>query len=166
MTLSNGNIFRVNDPLGGESTGVWLISLKKISNAELWCFLWSTPEQSGANNWDAGDLGRHCSLWYRCNEKLAFVVIISSTSYAHNWNCSCQYRMYTRCRFMMTRRVCDAYYVIFMIPYTRIIFQNFRIQNSYQSKMHLNHRQCPLTLQLAYTSYALPVILCLISVTV
>ena len=34
----------------------------------------------------------------------------------------------------MTRQVCDAYYVNFMIPYTRIIFQNFRIQTRINQK--------------------------------
>ena len=37
-----------------------LILLTKASDAELWCFPWSTPEQNGwANNQDAGDLKRH-----------------------------------------------------------------------------------------------------------
>ena len=30
----------------------------KDSDAELWCFLWSAPEQT-VNNWDAGDLRCH-----------------------------------------------------------------------------------------------------------
>ena len=41
MTPSNGNIFRVTDPLWGESTG----PLTKASDAELWYFLWSAPKQ-------------------------------------------------------------------------------------------------------------------------
>ena len=46
MMLSNGNIFRVTDPLWGESTGHWWIPLTKASDTELWCFLWSAPEQT------------------------------------------------------------------------------------------------------------------------
>ena len=46
MTSSNGNIFRVTGPLLGESTGHRRIPLIKASDAELWCFLWSAPEQT------------------------------------------------------------------------------------------------------------------------
>ena len=46
MTSSNGNIFRVTGPLCGEYTGHRWIPLTKASDAELWCFLWSTPEQT------------------------------------------------------------------------------------------------------------------------
>ena len=44
MTSSNGNIFRVIGPLCGEITGHRWISFTKASDAELWCFLWSTPK--------------------------------------------------------------------------------------------------------------------------
>ena len=43
MTSSNGSIFRVTVPLCGEFTGHRWIPLKKASDAELWCFLWSAP---------------------------------------------------------------------------------------------------------------------------
>ena len=43
---SNGNIFRVTGPSWGESTGDRWIPLTKDSDAELWCFLWSAPEQT------------------------------------------------------------------------------------------------------------------------
>ena len=46
MTSSNGNIFRVTDPLGGEFTGHRWIPLTKASDAELWRFLWSASEQT------------------------------------------------------------------------------------------------------------------------
>ena len=46
MTSSNGNIFRVTGPLWGESTGDRWIPLTKASDAELWYFLWSAPEQT------------------------------------------------------------------------------------------------------------------------
>ena len=46
MTSSNGNIFCVTGPLWGESTGYRWIILTKVSDAELWCFLWSAPEQT------------------------------------------------------------------------------------------------------------------------
>ena len=46
MTSSNGNIFRVTGPLWGESTGHRWIPLTKADDAQLWCFLWSAPEQT------------------------------------------------------------------------------------------------------------------------
>ena len=44
MTSSNGNIFRVTGHLCGKFTGPRWISRTKASDAELWCFLWFTPE--------------------------------------------------------------------------------------------------------------------------
>ena len=59
MTSSNGNFFRVTDPLLGEFTGHRWIPLTKASDAGLdfsliwaWLNLW-------ANNCEAGDLRRH-----------------------------------------------------------------------------------------------------------
>ena len=46
MTSSNGNIFRVTDHLWGESTGHRWIHLTNVSDAELWYFLWSAPEET------------------------------------------------------------------------------------------------------------------------
>ena len=46
MTTSNGSIFRFTGPLWGESTGHRWILLTKVSDAELWWFLWSAPEQT------------------------------------------------------------------------------------------------------------------------
>ena len=45
MALSNGNIFRFTGSLWGEAAGDRLISITKASDAELWCLLWSAPEQ-------------------------------------------------------------------------------------------------------------------------
>ena len=45
MTSSNGNIFRVTDPLCGEFTGHRWIPLTKASDAGLSCFLWYAPEK-------------------------------------------------------------------------------------------------------------------------
>ena len=59
MTSSNGNIFSVTGPLCGEFIDQRWISLTKASNAELWCFPWSAPEQTWVNNCDAGDMRRH-----------------------------------------------------------------------------------------------------------
>ena len=39
-------MFRVAGPLCGEFTGHRWIPLTKASVAELWCFLWSAPEQT------------------------------------------------------------------------------------------------------------------------
>ena len=46
MTLSNRNIFNVTGPLCGEFTGHLWIPFTKASDTELWCFLWSAPEQT------------------------------------------------------------------------------------------------------------------------
>ena len=73
MTSSNGNIFRVTGPLRGESIGHWRISLTKASEAELWYYVWSTPEQrlikqSGRRRFVtlSRSLRRHCNepLYY------------------------------------------------------------------------------------------------------
>ena len=42
----NGNIFRVTGSLCGKFTGHRWIPRTKASDAELWCFLWSAPEQT------------------------------------------------------------------------------------------------------------------------
>ena len=46
MTSPNENIFRVTSPLWGEFTGHRWIPLARASDAEHWCLLWSTPEQT------------------------------------------------------------------------------------------------------------------------
>ena len=46
MMSSNGNMFRITGPLWGEFTGHRWIPLTKASFAELWCFVWSSPEQT------------------------------------------------------------------------------------------------------------------------
>ena len=46
MTSSNENIFGVSGPLWWEVTGHRQIPLTNASGAELWCFLWSAPEQT------------------------------------------------------------------------------------------------------------------------
>ena len=40
------NIFCVTGPLWGESTGHRWIPLTKANDAELWCLIWSAPEQT------------------------------------------------------------------------------------------------------------------------
>ena len=44
MTSSNGNIFRITGHLCGKFTGPRWIPRTKASDAELWCFLWSSSE--------------------------------------------------------------------------------------------------------------------------
>ena len=46
LTSSNGNIVRITGLLWGESIGHRWIPLMKASDVELWCFLWSVPEQT------------------------------------------------------------------------------------------------------------------------
>ena len=59
MTSSNGNILCVTGLLCGEFTGHRRISRTKTSDAELWCFLWSTWIIGWVNNLEAGDLRRN-----------------------------------------------------------------------------------------------------------
>ena len=53
------NIFRVTGHLCGEFTDNRWIPLTKVSDAELWCFLWSELNKRFVNNREAGDLRRH-----------------------------------------------------------------------------------------------------------
>ena len=46
MTSWNGNVFRVTGLLCGEFTGHRWIPLTNASDAELWCFRWSAPDQT------------------------------------------------------------------------------------------------------------------------
>ena len=72
MTSSNGNIFRVTGHLCGEFTGPRWIPLTKASDAELWCFLWSVPEQTvskQSRGWwpetPSSSLRRQCNVdWF------------------------------------------------------------------------------------------------------
>ena len=60
MTSPNGNIFLANGPFCGEFISHRWIPLTKASDVELWCVLWSTPEQTvGVNNRDPGGSRRH-----------------------------------------------------------------------------------------------------------
>ena len=43
--IHDRNIFRVTDPLWGKNSGQRWIPFIKASDAELWCFPWSAPEQ-------------------------------------------------------------------------------------------------------------------------
>ena len=38
-------IFNITCPLWGESTSHWWIPITKVSDTELWCFIWYAPEQ-------------------------------------------------------------------------------------------------------------------------
>ena len=57
------NIFRVTGHLCGEFTGHRWIPLTKASEAELWCFLWSAPEQAFEQILETPSR----SLWRHCN---------------------------------------------------------------------------------------------------
>ena len=60
VTSSNGNSFRVTGPLCREFIGDQWIPLTKVSDTELWCFLWPAPWIKGwVNNREAGDLRHH-----------------------------------------------------------------------------------------------------------
>ena len=59
MTPTNGNSFRVADPLCGEFTGHRWIPLTKASDAELWWFFICAWINGWVNNREAGDVRRH-----------------------------------------------------------------------------------------------------------
>ena len=68
MTSSNGNIFRVTGPLCGEFTDHRWTPLTKASSAELWCFLWSAPEQTVEYTIEILVFETPSrSLWHHCN---------------------------------------------------------------------------------------------------
>ena len=67
MTLSNGNIFRISGHLWGESTNHHWIPL--TSNTELWCFLWSAPEQTVEQTIECPWFEMPSrSSWHYCND--------------------------------------------------------------------------------------------------
>ena len=51
MTSSNENIFRVAGHLCGEFAGHLWIPRTNASDAELWCFLWSVPDERMSKQW-------------------------------------------------------------------------------------------------------------------
>ena len=63
MTSLNGNTFRVTGLLWEEFTGYRWILLTKTSDAELWCFLISTTEQTVEETIETTS----CSLWRHCS---------------------------------------------------------------------------------------------------
>ena len=58
LASSNSNIFHVTGPRCGELTSHRWIPLTKVSDTELWCFLWAWTNVC-ANNQNADDLRRH-----------------------------------------------------------------------------------------------------------
>ena len=64
MTSSNGNIFRINDPLWGESTSHWWIPLTAASERNFDVSPICTRTHALANNRDAGDLRRNTLAMY------------------------------------------------------------------------------------------------------
>ena len=69
MTSSNGNIFRVTGPLCGEFTDYRWIPLTKVSDAEVWCFLYKLClnkrlSKQSRRRWFETPLR---SLWRHCN---------------------------------------------------------------------------------------------------
>ena len=69
MMSSTGNIFRVTGHLCGEFTGPRWSPGTKVSDAELWCFLWSAPENKLLSKQPWGwwfEMPSH-PLWRHCN---------------------------------------------------------------------------------------------------
>ena len=90
-TSLNGNIFCVTGPLCWEFTGNRCIPLTKASDAELWCFLWSAPEQTAEKTietpviWDAF-APIMTSLW--CTYLYNNVPHVAHL-YISVWHCTC-----------------------------------------------------------------------------
>ena len=59
----------------GESTGHWWIPLTEASDAELWCFLWSGPEQTVEQSRRRWFDTPSWSLWRHCNEMGPFPML-------------------------------------------------------------------------------------------
>ena len=98
-TSSKGNIFRVTGPLWGESTGDWLITLTKASDVELWCFLWSAPEQTVEQTfempviWDASH-----PVWCLCDGKIHQVLHYGAVVLCnHIWGSLCPVQVSRAC---------------------------------------------------------------------
>ena len=70
MASSNGNVVRVTGPLWGESTGHRWILLTKASDADLWCFLWSAPEQTVQQTIEAPAIWDAITVMSRTSTKL------------------------------------------------------------------------------------------------
>ena len=89
MTSSNGNIFHPTGPLWAESTGHRWIPLTKTSDAEHWCFLWSTPEQTVGQTietavfWDAFALIMTSLYWNARINREMFTPVVSHEQNAY-----------------------------------------------------------------------------------
>ena len=66
MTSPNGNIFRVTDPLQGESTGHRWIPITKANDSDLWYFICSAKRLSKQSRRRGFETPSH-SLWPHCN---------------------------------------------------------------------------------------------------
>ena len=77
MTSSNGNIFFVTGPLWGESTGDRWIPFTEASDTELWCFLWSAPEQLVEHRWRRWFETPSNSLWRHCNFFVLYILKVN-----------------------------------------------------------------------------------------
>ena len=64
------NIFRVIGPLGGELTGHRWFPLTKASDADLWCFRRSVPEQIAEQTIDVIKKNRYSPLLFTCEDRI------------------------------------------------------------------------------------------------
>ena len=82
VTLWHGNAFRITGPLRMESTGHWLISIKSISKAELWCFLFPSRNRllnKQSNCWLVISEALML-MWRLCNIHITLITITQRTS--------------------------------------------------------------------------------------
>ena len=117
MPSSNGNIFRITGHLSGEFAGHRWIPREKARDAELWCFLWSTPELTVEQTWwfetPSRPLWRHCNVSnYKHSFMMTFAIKLNAIILIKypTW-------LWIRCKsFSILWRVrgkrCGNYYVI------------------------------------------------------
>ena len=143
MTSSNGNIFRDTGPLCGEFTGHQWIPHTKASDAELWCFLLSTPEWTVEYTivrlviWDAIALFMP-SLWYDMtrynNIRFGAVIkrpgfsIITTRHHIHRikgevWGVFCEYKV-TNCLLWV-----QSYKLSFVSTKLQTVFCEYKVTN-------------------------------------
>ena len=98
MTSSNGNIFRVTGPLWGESTGDRWIPPTKASDAELWCFPLSAPEQTAEQTIKTRWFETPSyPLWRHCNDPIG-------RPHGLNMGFSCEWSFDSKLWFLFCRR--------------------------------------------------------------
>ena len=112
MTSSNGSIFRVTGPLCGEFTGPRWIPHTKASDAELWCFLWSTPNKRLSKQMQGWWFETHSPpLWRHSNDKCTVISLPLRVSKMRKY-----FRMEETCDYILCtdKRVIKCQFFIYI----------------------------------------------------